>query len=805
MKMKEKSSLKNKKLVLLDAHAIIHRAYHALPDFATSKGEPTGALFGLVSMILKIASDLKPDFIIACYDLPKPTYRHEVYDGYKAGRVKTDDALAIQLEKSKEICEALNIPIYSKEGFEADDILGTIVGKLSDRKGIEIVIASGDMDTLQLVSGSRVRVYTLKKGINDTVLYDEKAVKERFGFGPEFMADYKGLRGDPSDNILGIEGIGEKTATELIINFGTIENIYKKIKSKDPKIKEKIKPRILNLLEEGEEEAKFSKMLATIRRDAPIDFVLPSKRWNEGLDIKKAENLFAMLEFRTMGAKLRNFLNGQKESLSSESLWVSSFTEVDSARLSSDNFPSDLEETKLALWVLNSNVTNPSLEDILFFAKTDSFAEAREKILEEIKNKKEENFVFEQIEKPLIPIIKKMEKRGVLIDKNVIENLYKKYSEELKTIQQKIWSIVGIEFNISSPKQLGEILFDKLGLVLKNQKKTAGGAKSTKESELEKMKEMHPVVPMVLEYRELSKLISTYIEPIPKILDSENRLHAKFIQTGTTTGRMVSQNPNLQNIPISSERGSYIRKSFIAPNNFNLVAFDYSQIELRIASFLAEDKKMIEIFKSGEDIHSGVASHVFGVPINEVTKEMRRKAKIINFGILYGMGISALQANLKSDRKTAQEFYNKYFEKFDGLARYLEKTKEEANKTGFTKTFFGRKRYFEGINSKIPFIRASAERMAINAPIQGTSADIIKIAMKRIDDFVVSNGFEEKIFLTIQIHDELIYEVSKDLVERVVPEIKKIMQEVIKPDQIFGVPILVNVSVGNNWGEMINV
>lgn len=805
MKMKEKSSLKNKKLVLLDAHAIIHRAYHALPDFATSKGEPTGALFGLVSMILKIASDLKPDFIIACYDLPKPTYRHEVYDGYKAGRVKTDDALAIQLEKSKEICEALNIPIYSKEGFEADDILGTIVGKLSDRKGIEIVIASGDMDTLQLVSGSRVRVYTLKKGINDTVLYDEKAVKERFGFGPEFMADYKGLRGDPSDNILGIEGIGEKTATELIINFGTIENIYKKIKSKDPKIKEKIKPRILNLLEEGEEEAKFSKMLATIRRDAPIDFVLPSKRWNEGLDIKKAENLFAMLEFRTMGAKLRNFLNGQKESLSSESLWVSSFTEVDSARLSSDNFPSDLEETKLALWVLNSNVTNPSLEDILFFAKTDSFAEAREKILEEIKNKKEENFVFEQIEKPLIPIIKKMEKRGVLIDKNVIENLYKKYSEELKTIQQKIWSIVGIEFNISSPKQLGEILFDKLGLVLKNQKKTAGGAKSTKESELEKMKEMHPVVPMVLEYRELSKLISTYIEPIPKILDSENRLHAKFIQTGTTTGRMVSQNPNLQNIPISSERGSYIRKSFIAPNNFNLVAFDYSQIELRIASFFAEDKKMIEIFKSGEDIHSGVASHVFGVPINEVTKEMRRKAKIINFGILYGMGISALQANLKSDRKTAQEFYNKYFEKFDGLARYLEKTKEEANKTGFTKTFFGRKRYFEGINSKIPFIRASAERMAINAPIQGTSADIIKIAMKRIDDFVVSNGFEEKIFLTIQIHDELIYEVSKDLVERVVPEIKKIMQEVIKPDQIFGVPILVNVSVGNNWGEMINV
>jgi len=756
---------------LLDAHAIIHRAYHALPDFATSKGEPTGALYGLVAMVLKIAADLKPDYLVACYDLPKPTYRHEVYEGYKAGRAKTDGDLVVQLEKSKQICEALNIPIYSKEGFEADDMLGTIVEKMRS-KNTDIIIASGDMDTLQLIDDNYVKVYTLKKGIKDTILYDKKAVQERFGFAPELLPDFKGLRGDPSDNIIGIQGIGEKSATDLIKSFGSIENIYKELRSKSSEIRKKIKPRILKLLEEGEEEAKFSKMLATIRRDAPIDFVLPEKRWQDGLDLQKAEALFQELEFRTMGERLKNVLEGNEKSPKEGHL-----------KGGLQNAP-----------VLEGRLSVP--EDALQGDFSDE-----ENILAELKKINSEH-LFEEIEKPLIPIIKKMERRGVLIDSDLLKKLNQDYSGQLKELENKIWEKAGTKFNVSSPKQLGEVLFDKLGLSVKYQKKTSTGAKSTKQSELQKMKDLHPIIPLILEYRELSKLVSTYIEPIPKMVDKGGRLHTHFLQMGTTTGRMASQNPNLQNIPVSSENGKVIRKAFLAPKHYKLVAFDYSQIELRIAAFLSGDEKLIQIFKSGEDVHTSVAAAVFGVPKEQVDREMRRKAKVINFGILYGMGVNALTQNLGSDRKTAQAFYNTYFEKFSGLATYLDKTREEAEKSGFTKTFFGRRRYFEGLKSKIPYIKASAERMAINAPIQGTSADIIKIAMKRIDDFIAENNLTEKVYLILQIHDELIYEIENSLVEEMTPKIKKIMQDVIPPEKIYGVPIIVDSSTGLNWGSL---
>jgi DNA polymerase I len=794
-----KDNKSNKKLVLLDAHAIIHRAYHALPDFATSKGEPTGALYGLVAMILKIVADLKPDYLVACYDLPKPTYRHEVYDGYKSGRAKTDDNLVMQLEKSKLICEILNIPIYSKEGFEADDMLGTIVEKL--KIPVDIIIASGDMDTMQLVkdgdlkTGS-VKVYTLKKGINDTILYDESKVIERFGFHPKYLPDFKGLRGDPSDNIIGIAGIGEKGATELIMNFGTIEEIYKKLRTSNSELREKIKPRILKLLEEGEEEAKFSKMLATIRRDAPIDFVLPETDWKNGIDLNKAKALFAELEFRNMGSRLEAVLGNASDESRRDTQ-----KQNDDRDLLEKSRSLEVEEAKVALWVVDSNKTDPSLEDVFFAGKSENFDTAKKNIMDEIK-KRESEFVFEEIEKPLISIIKKIGEHGVLIDKIFLKDLGKKYSKELERIEKQVWKEAGIEFNVASPKQLGEILFDKLNLSVKNQKKTAGGAKSTKESELEKMKDMHPIIPLVLEYRELRKLLSTYIEPIPKMLDKDDRLHARFIQTGTTTGRMSSENPNLQNIPIGSDRGKVIRNAFISPKKRKLVAMDYSQIELRISAFLSKDKKLIDIFRNGKDVHSAVASEVFRVNESEVTKEMRRQAKVINFGILYGMGVTALQANLGTDRKTAQEFLNAYFEKFDGLAKYLEKSKQEASELGYTKTFFGRRRYFEGIKSKIPFIRASAERMAINAPIQGTSADIIKIAMKKIDDYLTHGDNSKNANLIMQIHDELIYEVDESFVSDFSKNAKDIMENTIDKKGILDVPIVVNVSVGDNWGEM---
>lgn len=829
---KSQISQNRQRLVLLDAHAIIHRGYHALPDFATSKGEPTGALYGLVLMILKIVADLKPDYIVACYDLPKPTYRHEVYGGYKAGRAKTDDALSVQLESSKEICAALSIPIYSKEGFEADDMLGTIVEKMSAKGGsasggkqIDIVIASGDMDTMQLVSGTEVKVYTLKKGIKDTILYDEKSVRERFGFAPALLPDFKGLRGDPSDNIIGIEGIGEKSATDLIVNFGSIENIYKVLKKNPEELEKKgIKKRIIELLKNGEEEAKFSKMLATIRRDAPIDFELPDKKWKEGVDLSLANNVFSRFEFRTIGERLKKVIQGdQKESSEgqqnrslggSESqpenptkkVWPKATQSIEETRgLLEEGFPAgvvqqELEETKIALWVLDSNLSDPSLEDILNFAGTDDFKKAKEYIFAELE-KSGGKKLFEDIEKPLIPIIKKMEGHGVLIDKDFLEKLNKEFSKEIEKLQEKIWKEAGVEFNVSSPKQLGDILFDKLNLSVKNQKKTSTGAKSTKESELQKMADLHPIIPLILEYRELSKLVSTYIEPIPKMLDANNRLHARFVQAGTTTGRISSKNPNLQNIPIGSERGRRIREAFIAPKGFKLVAFDYSQIELRVAAFLSEDKEMIRIFKSGEDIHTSVAARVFGVPIEKVDREMRRRAKVVNFGIIYGMGVNALAQNLKSDRKTAQEFLNKYFENFNGLAKYLEEIKIEAAKIGYTKTFFGRRRYFEGLKSKIPFIKAAAERMAINAPIQGTEADIIKMAMKEIDSFLQANNLEDKAHLTMQIHDELVYEIADKEVETLAPKLRDIMQNVVPLEDIKGVPILADFAVGKTLGE----
>lgn len=781
------------KLVLLDAHALLHRAYHALPDFATSGGLPTGALFGFVSMILKIAGELKPDQIVACYDLPKPTYRHEVYDGYKSGRAKTDEALVLQIEKSKEICKSLAIPVFEAEGFEADDLLGTIVEKLKDRE-IDIVIASGDMDTLQLVSDKKVQVYTLKKGINDTILYDEARVYERYGFGPEMIPSYKGLRGDPSDNIVGVVGIGEKTATELIKNFGNIENLYKTLKRNPEKLAEKgIKKRIIELLKEKEEEARFSEMLATIRRDAPIVPDLPERNWRSSVELGKAKQIFNELQFRNFGNRLEEVLSGEK-SLVSENKKVGKENTASVAE-------SDLEEVKVALWVVDSNITNPTLEDVLNFAKTDSFAQAKEKILAELV-RRESLEVFEKIEKPLIPIVKRMGEYGVLVDRDFLLKLGARYSKDLEIIKKQIWQITGIEFNISSPKQLGEVLFEKLGLNIKNHKKTAGGVRSTKESELLKLRELHPAINLILEYRELSKLISTYIEPIPKMLDQSDRLHTRFIQAGAATGRMASENPNLQNIPIGSERGRVIRQAFVAPKGKSLLALDYSQIELRIAGILSGDPKLTEIFRSGKDVHTAVAAQVFGVEAEAVDKEMRRRAKVINFGILYGMGVSALQQNLGTDRKTAQEFLNTYFANFAGLAEYIERVKTEAYKNGFTTTIFGRRRYFEGIKSKIPFIRASAERMAINAPIQGSQADIIKIAMQRIDEFIKKSGLVGKAELILQIHDELIYEVEDSEVSVLGLEIKKIMESVLTNDQSRGLPIATNASVGQNWNEM---
>jgi DNA polymerase-1 len=793
-KIKENGA-QNKKLVLLDAHAILHRAYHALPDFASSKGVPTGALYGLSAMLIKIIDELKPDYLVACYDLPGPTYRHEAYKEYKAGRKKADDALVAQMKSSRDVFAAFNIPIYEMPGFEADDMLGTIVEVMKNKDDIDIVIASGDMDTLQLVVNNKVQVYTLKKGIKDTILYNQKAVEERFGFKPTLLPDYKGLRGDPSDNIIGITGIGEKTATILIKEFGTIENIYKALKKdKTQFAKVLITPRIIELLSNGEEEALFSKMLGTIRRDAPIDFSLPTLTWKESMSLERVGELFRNLEFRTLGARLGEVINGKKKAeVSPEQASLVMPNEIVN--------PLELRKISIALWVLDSNHSNPTLDDILFFAKAKSFKEASAVILKEIEQRNL-GYVYEQIELPLIPIIKKMEERGIKIDVGYLRELSGEFHTLSLALEKEIWKLAGEEFNINSPKQMGVVLFDHLGIEVKNHKKTSTGVKSTKESELEKMRDLHPIISEILKYRELQKLLGTYIDTIPNQVAEDGRLHTTFLQTGTTTGRMSSEAPNVQNIPTKSEQGKKIRKAFVAEEGFVLAAFDYSQIELRIAAFLSKDEAFLQIFRDGGDVHRAVAAQVFNVPPEKVDGEMRRKAKVINFGILYGMGINALRASLKTTRTEAQEFYNEYFNKFSGLASYLDRVKAEAARKGYTETFFGRRRYFEGIRSSIPFIRAAAERTAINAPIQGTSADIIKIAMIHINEYIIKEKMENNIFLLLQVHDELIFEINKKVYDAVSSRIKGIMEEVLDPSKTGGITCVAQSVKGLRWGDL---
>jgi DNA polymerase-1 len=697
-------------------------------------------------------------------------------------------------------------------------VIGTIVAKLKKDKNTNIIIASGDMDTMQLVDGEKVQVYTLKKGINDTILYDENAVIKRFGFKPEFLPDYKGLRGDPSDNIIGIKGIGEKTATNLIVSFGTIEEIYKKLK-KDPETFKKadISPRIFELLKNNEEEAEFSKTLATIRPDAPIDFKMPEKTFWQNADLKKIEQTFAEFEFRSLYARLKNFFENSQRVRSEDDAFhdlppvsdgqAFSGRSEDSSEHNLQDLPplneTEFQETSIALWLINSDMTNPTLEDILLFAKTKSFETAREHIFKKLENEKL-TLVFEEIEKPIIPIVKEMQDYGILIDKKYFENLSKEYHRELNKLTEKIYKIAGTEFNINSPKQLAEVLFNKMG-IKNSKKKNSSGSFSTKISVLEELEENNPIIKEIIAQRELQKLLSTYIDVIPKMVAESGRLHARFLQNGTTTGRFSSQDPNLQNLPIKTELGKRIREGFIAPRGSKLLALDYSQIELRVAAMLSGDKKMTQIFREKKDIHAGVASFVFGVPSKEVTAEMRRRAKVINFGIIYGMGVSALRKNLESTREEAQKFYDNYFRQFSGVRDYLEEVKSFAEKNLYTETLFGRKRNFPNINSRIPFLKNMALRTAANASFQGTAADLIKLAIRYAEEDLKKADLLDKVHLVLQIHDELVYETEEKNLSQTEKIIKKAMENVLERSYLHyksEIPLEVHAGFGDNLGKV---
>jgi DNA polymerase-1 len=793
-----------KRLLLLDTHAIMHRAYHAIPDLSSSKGEPTGALFGLVTMLVKSIADLKPDYIVAARDRKEKTHRHEVYADYKGTRAKTEDALIEQLNRTGEVFDAFGIPALDVAGFEADDVVGTVAEQVAGRKDLETIILTGDMDMLQLIHDGRVTVYRLLTGISNMKFYDEEAVKERYGFGPEHVTDFKGISGDSSDNIKGVPGVGEGGASKLIQTFGGLDDIYNAIRKEGVEAVAKkagIQKRYVQLVVDNEESARFSKSLATIRRDAPITFVQPDHPWRIEDHITTIDSLCDALEFRSLKGRLRSAARTEEGLSEPSEQGGGTRQEVDAAVL---------EETSVALWLLRSDLTSPTFDDILQYAEAKDFETARTKIFAELKKTGRLADVYDHIEKPLIPVIHRMNETGIYVDISYLSSLSREYGDELSKIAARIYAHAGREFNINSPKQLGDVLYDELQITPVRQKKTATGARTTREEELAKMAHLHPVIADVLAYRELQKLLSTYIDKIPALIAADKRLHAEFLQAGTTTGRMSSKEPNLQNIPIRTDYGKRIRRAFAAQKGFVLASIDYSQIELRIAAGLSGDENLVRVFKEHRDVHTEVAARVFGVPPEDVDYEMRRRAKVINFGILYGMGVNALRANLGEgqlagggvSRDEAAKYLDDYFKSFSGLASFIEKTKADAARLGYTETLFGRRRYFSGFKSTLPNLRAQAERMAVNAPIQGTQADIIKRAMVEADSLIEKNGWRGNVRLLLQVHDELVYEVDEREAEMLARTLRDVMERVVDTKQLGGVPIVAEIALGANWGEV---
>jgi len=735
-----------KKLVIIDANALIHRAFHALPPLTTQKGEMVNAVYGFILVLLKMIKELKPDYIACAFDVAGPTFRDIEYKEYKAKRIKPPDALYNQIGKIKEVVRAFDIPIYEKQGFEADDIIGTISLRIKNNEsGIRTVIVTGDLDTLQLID-KQTSVYTLRKGVKDTVIYDKKAVFERYGLSPSQIIDFKGLRGDPSDNIPGVPGVGEVTAIKLLKEFGSMENLYSALIS--GKKVSVLNQRLRAKLEEYREQAFFSKKLATIKRDVPIKFKLEDCRWGK-YDREKVIGLFKELGFYSLIKKL----------------------------------PADTAD--------KGGFRGYPPES----AKSTIYEQIERAYKDGIFSKK----VYE-LEKALVPVIKQIEKVGIKVDTEKLKVLAEDIGSKVQELKSKIYKLAGLEFNIDSPAQLSQILFEKLKISTSGLRKTPGGVISTAASELVKLAGKYKITNLILEYRRLTKLKSTYADALPKTVDSKGgRIHTTFHQLGTATGRISSSGPNLQNIPVRGEFGKKIRECFVAKEGFKLISADYSQMELRIIAALAHDKKMSEIFQEGKDIHQATAAFIFDTPEDCVTSSMRRIAKSLNFGIIYGMGSRGVAERTGISRDKAKTFISNYLEKFKDIARFIKETKAKAKTDGYVETLFGRRRFLPEINSRDAKLRAAAERMAVNMPIQGTAADIVKLAMIEISKLQREG---DKRFATchllLQVHDELVFEAKNDIIEEVVPMIKRIMESVVKLE----VPLVVNIKIGQNWGEL---
>ncbi|PIR04556.1 MAG: DNA polymerase I [Candidatus Magasanikbacteria bacterium CG11_big_fil_rev_8_21_14_0_20_39_34] len=896
---KLKKLMKNERFVIVDGNALVHRAYHAIPPLSTKEGLSVNAVYGFTSILLKILQDLNPSHIAVSFDVAGGTFRDDIYEDYKATRVKADDDLYNQIPYCYEVVEALDIPIFTKEGYEADDVIGTLVTEFETRNAkLESVIVTGDKDLLQLVD-DQTKVYLLKKGMSDFQLYDEKAVQEKFGFLPKMMIDYKALMGDSSDNIPGVKGVGQKTAMELLEKIGSVEEIYQQLKDPKSKIKNAFKPAVLTKLENGEGDARMSYTLATIITDVPgLKFKLEDAKIRE-LDKDKILTLFQRFEFVSLMKRLpgevgetvkkekkkhtfvtvdeKNFDSVWKKILAKKYICVKEILtseNVMNAELSGlvfcvaeeifyielkhinetqqkklfDVFAGDtliighdlkqllkafflkgisvsvpLFDVMIASYLINSSVRahdmksivlktfgkelkDPSLQKSLFGTDPKAMGEEvgyYEDLYHEYEKKLEQDSnlgLFNSVEMALIPVLARMEISGICVDKKRLEQLSKESKKSLEKLTKKIHELADEEFNIASSMQLRDILYEKLGLPTEGVKKGKTGY-STAAAELEKLRDAHPIIPLIEEFRELEKLRNTYIDVLPTLINTKTgRIHTSFNQAVATTGRLSGSDPNLQNIPIRTQAGREIRKCFISEKGKVLVAADYSQIELRVVASLAKDEKMIEIFKKGEDIHSATAAAINGVSLDEVTKDMRRAAKEVNFGVLYGMGAHGLSWRAGIPHWQAQEFIEGYFKTFSGVKKYMDATLALAKKDGYVETLFGRRRYIPELHSSNFQIRNSGERMAINMPVQGTAADIMKMAMIELHKKLESRKSKDKneTNILLQVHDELVLETPVGEGKEIAKLVQKTMEEVVKLE----VPVEVHVETGTSWGEM---
>lgn len=924
--------------MLIDGNALVHRGFHAVPGLTITKtGEPIGAVYGFTMILLRAIKDLKPTHVVCTFDLAGPTFRHEQYADYKGTRAKTADDLVPQFPLVKEVVRALNIPIFEKEGFEADDVLGTLAVELckQNKDGCDVMIVTGDMDAIQLVNKC-VKIYTLRKGITDTAIYDEAAVMERYGFAPKQMIDYKALRGDPSDNIKGVKGIGEKGATDLIKEFGSIDALYKAIHA--GRGLENIKPRILQLLTDQEESARQSYHLATIVTNVPIDIEIPPYGFGAAESVAAVE-VFKKFEFKSLVDKLPkgyvssssvipeatsprglskihpksdNLNSGSEAGMTKPFIGKQDYQLIDTeqkldklvAKLEKQKvFALDTESTSLdiidaelvgisicytpgeayyipastalahkalvrllesnthkighnikfdqhmlvnagvtlggiyfdtmiASYLLNAGTRQHGLDALAFnelgyqmqpiedlIGKGKTVITIDQVPVEKVSWYAAEDVditfrlyelfaprletdellpIFKDIEMPLVPVLERMEREGILLDVPFLKKLSDEAEKTIYSLTKDIHKLAEEEFNINSPTQLREILFNKLGLKAEFAKKTKTGF-STAAGELEKLLGQHPIVEKIMQYRELTKLQNTYLLSLPDMVNKRTkRIHTSYNQTIAATGRLSSVDPNLQNIPVKGEGlGNEIRKAFVAKQGYKLVSLDYSQIELRVVAHLSQDANMIEVFKSGKDIHTTTAMGIFNVPAEAVTKDMRRHAKTVNFGILYGLSAFGLSYRISEiAHGDAKEYIDKYFETYPQVKEYLEKVKAEVRNNGSVTNELGRVRKFPEIKSSQFFIRQAAERAAINFPIQSLAADVIKVAMINIGREIRNK--KPEIGMLLQVHDELVFEVKENKVQKYIELIKPLMEEAIR----LSVPVVCEAKIGDNWGEM---